>query len=92
MINHVVIPLFYHNTTFDDVKHTSLFYFGVQPPVEQVEVLMVVLVVDDLMTKLNNLTKDNRVLSSAKFELGKRDETKTAITAKAHICAYTAHC
>lgn len=53
---------------------------------------MVVLVVDDLMTKLNNLTKDNRVLSSAKFELGKRDETKTAITAKAHICAYTAHC
>jgi len=38
------------------VKHLSLLYFGDKTPVEQVEVLMV-MVVDDLMTKLNNLTK-----------------------------------
>lgn len=57
---------------------------------EQVEVLMV-MVVDDLMTKLNNLTKGNRVVSSATFDVGKRDEEKTAITT-CTIYTYAAPC
>ena len=43
-------------------------------------------IVDDLMTKLNNLTKGELVLSSVIFDVGNQDETKTAITATNHIC------
>ena len=43
-------------------------------------------IVDDLMTKLNNLTKGELVLSSVKFDVGNQDETKTVITATNHIC------
>lgn len=42
-------------------------------------------VVDDLMTKLNNLTKGELVLSSVIFDVGNQDETKTATTATNHI-------
>ena len=53
---------------------------------EQVEALMMCSIVDDLMTKLNNLTKGELVLSSVKFDVGNQDETKTVITATNHIC------
>ena len=43
-------------------------------------------IVDDLMTKLNNLTKGELVLSSVIFDVGNQDETKTVITATNHIC------
>jgi hypothetical protein len=39
------------------------------------------------MTKLNNLTKGKWLMSSVKFDVGKRDETKTAITTNNHIYA-----
>lgn len=42
-------------------------------------------IVDDLMTKLNNLTKGELVLSSVKFDVGNQDETKTAPTIANHI-------
>ena len=44
-----------------------------------------VCIVDDLMTKLNNLTKGELVLSSVIFDVGNQDETKTVITATNHI-------
>ena len=53
---------------------------------EQVEALMMCSIVDDLMTKLNNLTKGKLVLSSAKFDVGNQNKDKTAITATNHIC------
>ena len=43
-------------------------------------------IVDDLMTKLNNLTKGELVLSSVIFDVGNQDETKTATTTTNHIC------
>ena len=52
---------------------------------EQVEALMMCSIVDDLMTKLNNLTKGELVLSSVKFDVGNQDETKTAPTIANHI-------
>ena len=42
-------------------------------------------IVDDLMTKLNNLTKGELVLSSVIFDVGNQDETKTATTIANHI-------
>ena len=42
-------------------------------------------IVDDLMTKLNNLTNGELVLSSVKFDVGNQDETKTAPTIANHI-------
>ena len=53
---------------------------------EQVESLMMCLIVDDLMTKLNNLTKGELVLSSVIFDVGNQDKDKTTITATNHIC------
>ena len=47
---------------------------------EQVEALMMWILVDDLMTKLNNLTKGKLVLSSAKFDVGNQNKDKTAIS------------
>ena len=41
-------------------------------------------IVDDLMTKLNNLTKGELVLSSVIFDVGNQDETKTVITNTNH--------
>ena len=52
---------------------------------EQVEALMMCSIVDDLMTKLNNLTKGELVLSSVIFDVGNQDETKTVITIANHI-------
>ena len=42
-------------------------------------------IVDDLMTKLNNLTNGELVLSSVKFDVGNQDETKTDTTTANHI-------
>jgi hypothetical protein len=47
-------------------------------------------IVDDLMTKLNNLTNGELVLSSVIFDVGNQDETKTAPTIANHIRAYVA--
>ena len=47
---------------------------------EQVEALMMWLIVDDVMTKLNNLTSGKVVLSSVIFDVGNQDETKTDTT------------
>ena len=55
---------------------------------EQVEALMMWLIVDDVMTKLNNLTNGKVVLSSIIFDVGNQDETKTVITNTNHIQAY----
>ena len=52
---------------------------------EQVEARMMCSIVDDLMTKLNNLTKGELVLSSVIFDVGNQDETKTVVTATNHI-------
>ena len=52
---------------------------------EQVEAFMMCSIVDDLMTKLNNLTNGKVVLSSVIFDVGNQDETKTAITNTNHI-------
>ena len=57
---------------------------------EQVEALMMCSIVDDLMTKLNNLTKGELVLSSVIFDVGNQDETKTTLTIANHIRAYVA--
>ena len=57
---------------------------------EQVEALMMCSIVDDLMTKLNNLTNGELVLSSVIFDVGNQDETKTALTIANHIRAYVA--
>ncbi len=54
---------------------------------EQVEALMMWLIVDDVMTKLNNLTNGKVVLSSVIFDVGNQDETKTDTTTANHIQA-----
>ena len=54
---------------------------------EQVEALMMWLIVDDVMTKLNNLTSGKVVLSSVIFDVGNQDETKTDTTTANHIQA-----
>ena len=51
---------------------------------EQVEAFMMCSIVDDLMTKLNNLTNGKMVLSSVIFDVGNQDETKTVITNTNH--------
>jgi hypothetical protein len=71
------------------MSNTVTYYnLGIHP-VEQVEALMMWLIVDDLMTKLNNLTNGKMVLSSIKFDVGNQDETKTTITTNNHIYAST---
>jgi hypothetical protein len=66
------------------MSNTVTYYILGIYPVEQVEALMMWLIVDDLMTKLNNLTNGKMVLSNIKFGVGNQDETKTAITNTNH--------
>ena len=66
------------------MSNTVTYYnLGIHP-VEQVESLMMWLIVDNVMTKLNNLTSGKVVLSSVIFDVGNQDETKTVITNTNH--------